>query len=62
MIFKHFKLKPTKFFEIRQCKDMIKFLRQSGREIIIERINSFKNQEYLQTDILSSILKSWSNF
>jgi hypothetical protein len=41
---------------------MIRYIRKLGKEKIVERINAYKNNEYMPDDILSSILASYSNF
>jgi hypothetical protein len=38
----------------------MKYLRNLGKEKILERIRAFKNNEYIPDDILSNILKSCS--
>ncbi len=40
----------------------IKYLRDSGRKIIIDRLKAMKDGDYVPNDILSSILNNWSNF
>ena len=43
-------------------KDTIKaiqLIRGLGRDIINERLNSIKNNEHFQTDILAGILNNW---
>jgi hypothetical protein len=41
---------------------MIRYIRKLGKDKIVERINAYKNNEYMPDDILSSILASYSNF
>lgn len=40
---------------------MNRYIRQIGKEKILERISAFKNNEHMADDILSSILASYSN-
>ena len=53
------KLNPFKINEQKRFKKMVKFLRDVGKEKILERIEMFKNQDpNLPDDILTNILKS----
>lgn len=45
---------------IKEIKQIIRNLRQIGREKILERIKAFQNNEHVPDDILSNILKSCS--
>jgi cholesterol 24(S)-hydroxylase len=54
-----FKLKPSNFNEIKTTKKMIRHVRKIGRDKITERINAFKNNEYMPNDILSAILNTY---
>jgi hypothetical protein len=46
--------------EIKEFKLLIEDIRKIGREKILERLDAMKNEEHVPTDILSTILKSWS--
>lgn len=56
-----FKYMPSKQKEIKEFSEIIKYLRDMGRNKIIERVNAFKNNEHMPDDILSSILSDMSN-
>ena len=56
------KLKPHKWPLIWQYRQVIRYLRQVGREQIVARINAIKNGDYLPNDILTTILNTHSNF
>jgi hypothetical protein len=45
---------------IKEIKQIIRNLRQIGREKILERIKAFQNNEHMPNDIISNILKSCS--
>jgi hypothetical protein len=48
--------------DIKEFKTSIDYIRNIGREKILERLNAMKNEEHIPTDdILASILKNWSN-
>ena len=54
-------MKPSNWSEINKVKMMLKYLRNVGREKIIERINAMNRGEAIeQNDILSGILMSAS--
>ena len=53
------KLKPGKRQDLNEFKRSIHYLRETGREIIEERLRAIQNQEYIQSDILSKILEIW---
>ena len=40
---------------------MIEYIREMGRNKILERVNAFKNNEHVPEDILSTILDNYSN-
>ncbi len=46
--------------DIKEFKQLIEYIRNVGKEKILERLNAIKNEEHIPTDILSTILKSWS--
>ena len=52
------KFKPHKWTLIRQHQQFLKYLRQTGRKQIIERLEIIKKNEELPNDILTTILKS----
>lgn len=41
---------------------MVKYLRNVGKDIMMERVNAFKNNEHLPNDILTIVLSSFSKF
>ena len=47
---------------MKEFYNIVKYLRDTGRNKILERINAFKNNEHLPDDILTAILKSNSNY
>jgi hypothetical protein len=53
-----FKVNVTKFAKIRNVKEKIKFLRDAGRQKLMERIQIMQNSEELPNDILTNILKA----
>ena len=54
-------MNPSNWSEINRLKMMLKYLRNVGRDKILERINAMNRGEAIeQDDILSSILKSAS--
>lgn len=56
-----FRINPYNWKKLKDLKKMIRYLRQVGRDKILERINVYKEQESAEAnDILSSILKSYS--
>ena len=52
---------PSKQKEVKEFREIIKYLRDMGRNKILERVNAFKNNEHMPDDILSSILSDMSN-
>jgi hypothetical protein len=40
---------------------MIEYIREMGRNKILERVNAFKNNEHMPDDILSNIMSNYSN-
>ena len=52
---------PSNQKEIKEFRQIIKYLRDMGRNKILERVNAFKNNEHMPDDILSSILSDMSN-
>jgi hypothetical protein len=48
--------------EIKDVKTFIKYIRDTGKDKILERLKALKNKEHVPSDILSSILNSWSMF
>jgi hypothetical protein len=52
---------PSKQKEIKEFRHMIAYIRDLGRNKILERVNAFKNNEHMPDDILSSILSDMSN-
>lgn len=42
-------------------RNIIKHLRNIGREKILERLKAVQNNEYVPDDILSNIMKNYSN-
>ena len=42
-------------------KSIVKHLREIGREKILERLKAIQNNEYVPDDILSNIMKNYSN-
>ena len=47
--------------EKKDTRFMIEYIRDLGRKKIIERVNAYKNNEHLPDDILTAILKNYSN-
>ncbi len=58
--FSKYKISSRK--EIKDLEVYMKYLRETGREKIMDRLRAIKNQEHVPTDILSSILHSWSTW
>ena len=46
---------------MKDFRNMVHYIRDTGRNKIMERINAYKNNEHMPDDILSSILSSSSN-
>jgi hypothetical protein len=53
-----FKVNIAKFGKIRRIKEKINFLRETGRQKLMERIQMMQNQEELPNDILTNVLKA----
>ena len=45
---------------MEDLKSALKCMRDVGRDQILKRFKALKNKEYVDTDILSSILLNWS--
>lgn len=54
----YIKYKPNKWSFLNKHRQAIKFLRDTGREQILRRIEMFKKNQELPNDILTTILKS----
>lgn len=54
------KYRLTQTNKLKEFKHMIRILRETGRDRILERIKAFKNDEPLPNDILTSILTNYS--
>lgn len=54
------KYKPSSRKDIKDVKTFIQYIRETGKDKILERLKALKNQEHVPSDILSSILHSWS--
>jgi hypothetical protein len=52
------KLKPYKWNFLRKHKKAINYLRDTGRNQLLKRLEMIKNNEDLPNDILTTILKS----
>ena len=55
-----FKYMPSKQKEIKEFRHMIEYIRDLGRNKILERVNAYKNNEHMADDILSAILSDSS--
>jgi hypothetical protein len=56
-----FKLKPSKFSQIREYKAAISNLRTFAKEKILDRINEIEKEGVVNDDMLSIILAGASN-
>ncbi len=56
------KFKPSSRKDIKDYRSFIDYLRNTGKEKILERLNALKNQDYVPSDILTTILHNWSIF
>ena len=54
------KWKPHKWPQIMRYRKVVRYLRQVGREQILNRLNAIKNGDYLPNDILTTILNTHS--
>jgi hypothetical protein len=54
----YIKYKPNKWSFLNKHRQAIKFLRDTGREQILKRIEMIKENQELPNDILTTILKS----
>ncbi len=54
------KFKWSKRNDVKKMKERIRYIRNIGKEKILERLNDIKNQNHVPTDILTTILNNWS--
>lgn len=52
--------RPLKHSEVNEFRKMTRYLREMGKEKIVERIDTYSNEDNISNDILSSILASFS--
>ena len=52
-------IRPSKKQQLKDTIKAIRLIRGLGKDIINERLNTIKNNEHFQTDILAGILNNW---